>query len=156
MFVVASVFIFKYSAWGLHIFAAGENPTALRRAGLSLERIRYVAVVIGGCVCGIAGAYLSIAHGAGFVDNMTVGKGFIALAALIFGKWHPVGVMCSCLFFGFLEALSIRLQEVSLIGTDLIIPIQFIEVIPYVLTICVLAGLIGKSSIPAALGKVNK
>lgn len=156
VFVLVAVYVFKYSPWGMYIFAAGENPIALRRAGLSVERIRYIAVVVGGCVCGIAGAYLSIGHGAGFVDNMTVGKGFIALAALIFGKWHPVGVMCACLFFGFLEALAIRLQEVSLVSNELIIPIQLIEVIPYVLTIFVLAGFIGKSSMPAALGRVNK
>lgn len=153
--VALAVYFLKYSVWGMHLYAAGENPTALKRAGLSVDRIRYAAVVAGGGVCGVAGAYLSIGHGAGFVDNMTVGKGFIALAALILGKWHPVGVMMSCLFFGFLEALTIRLQEVNLAGTDLVIPIQVIEVIPYVLTLLVLAGFIGKSSQPAALGKIN-
>lgn len=153
--VALAIYFFKYSVWGMHLYAAGENPIALKRAGLSVDRIRYGAVVAGGAICGVAGAYLSIGHGAGFVDNMTVGKGFIALAALIFGKWHPVGVMMSCLFFGFLEALTIRLQEFSLVGTDIAIPIQAIEVIPYILTILVLAGFIGKSSMPSALGKRN-
>jgi len=155
IFVIVTVYFLKYSPWGMHLYAAGENPTALKRAGLSINRIRYLAVIAGGAICGVAGAYLSIGHGAGFVDNMTVGKGFIALAALIFGKWHPVGVMMSCLFFGFLEALAIRLQAVDLAGTGLVIPIQAIEVIPYILTLLVLAGFMGKSSMPAALGRIN-
>jgi len=153
--VIIAGYLLKYSPWGMHLYAAGENPTALKRAGLSTDRVRYLAVIAGGGICGVAGAYLSIGHGAGFVDNMTVGKGFIALAALIFGKWHPVGVMFSCLFFGFLEALTIRLQAVTLANSDFVIPIQLIEVIPYILTLLVLAGFIGKSSMPAALGKTN-
>lgn len=153
VFVLVAVYFLKYSAWGMVLSAAGDNPVALKRAGFSVNKIRYASVIIGGCICGISGAYLSIGHGAGFIENMTVGKGFIALAALIFGKWHPVGVMLACLFFGFLEALAIRLQEVTLLGSELMIPMQLIEIIPYVLTLLVLAGFMGKSSMPRALGK---
>lgn len=147
------VYLMKYSTWGVIVMAAGDNPVALKRAGFSVSKVRYMAVVVGGTICGLAGAYLSIGHGAGFVENMTVGKGFIALAALIFGRWHPVGVMLSCLFFGFLEALAIRLQESRFTDVDSVVPIQLLEVTPYLLTLCVLAGVIGKSAAPAALGK---
>ena len=143
------IYLMKYSTWGIVVLAAGDNPTALKRAGFSVSKIRYMAVIVGGCICGLSGAFLSIGHGAGFVENMTVGKGFIALAALIFGRWHPVGVMLSCLFFGFLEALSIRLQESRFSDVDSVIPIQLLEITPYVLTLCVLAGVIGKSVAPA-------
>ncbi|WP_435276156.1 ABC transporter permease [Psychrobium sp. nBUS_13] len=151
--VFLTIYLMKYSTWGIVVLAAGDNPTALKRAGFSVSKIRYMAVVVGGCICGLAGAFLSIGHGAGFVENMTVGKGFIALAALIFGRWHPIGVMLSCLFFGFLEALAIRLQESRFSDVDSVIPIQLLEVTPYVLTLCVLAGVIGKSAAPATLGK---
>lgn len=151
--VFLTIYLMKYSTWGIVVLAAGDNPTALKRAGFSVSKIRYMAVVVGGCICGLSGAFLSIGHGAGFVENMTVGKGFIALAALIFGRWHPIGVMLSCLFFGFLEALSIRLQESRFSDVDSVIPIQLLEITPYVLTLCVLAGVIGKSVAPATLGK---
>ena len=113
--------------------------------------LRYRALIITGVLCGIAGAYFSIAQGDGFINNMTAGKGYIALAALIFAKWRPVPAMFACLLFGFLDALQIRLQGVPLplIGQ---VPVQFIQALPYVLTVVLLAGFIGKAIAPKAGG----
>jgi len=151
LLVVMLSLFFRFSPYGNHILAAGENPKALLRAGGSLVVTRYGALLAGGAICALSGAFLSVGHGAGFVENMTVGKGFIALAALIFGKWRPVGVLMSCLLFGLLEALAIRLQGHYLFG-DGGLPIQLIEVLPYVLTLIVLAGFVGPSHAPKALG----
>ena len=142
--------IFK-TRFGLRLRAAGENPHAVDTAGISVAWLRYRALMIAGVLTGIAGAYLSTAHSAGFVPNMSAGKGFIALAALIFGKWRPVPVLFGCLLFGFLDALSIRLQgtELPLIGE---IPVQAIEVLPYILTVLLLAGFIGRAIGPKAVG----
>jgi len=148
--VILSLF-FRYSPFAHQIIAAGENPKSLRRAGGSVDRVRYASIIAGGAICGLSGAFLSVGHGAGFVENMTVGKGFIALSALIFGKWRPLGVLMSCLLFGLLEALAIRLQGHYLFG-DGGLPIQLIEVLPYVLTLIVLAGFVGPSHAPKALG----
>ena len=114
-------------------------------------RDRFQAVIIAGVLCGIAGTYLSTAHGAGFIREMAAGKGYIALAALIFGKWRPVPALLACLMFGFMDALAARLQgvEIPMIGhisTDLIL------VLPYLLTVILLAGFIGKASPPRAIG----
>ena len=144
---------FKFSPLGKQVFAAGENPLALSRAGGSVNLTRYGAVLAGGALCGLAGAYLSIGHGAGFINNMTVGKGFIALAALIFGRWRPSGVLLACLLFGFLDALSIRMQGIELLDTGYIIPIQLIEMLPYILTVIVLAVCITNPAAPNALGR---
>lgn len=152
LLVVLLSLFFKYSPYGNRVFAAGENPKALQRAGGSLATTRYAAIICGGAICGLSGAFLSVGHGAGFVENMTVGKGFIALAALIFAKWRPVAILFSCLFFGLLEALAIRLQGHPLFKGDGMLPIQLIEVLPYVLTVIVLAGFIGPSLAPKALG----
>src|SRR5437764_13952787 len=108
--------------------------------------MRYTAVLISGALAAIGGAYLSIGQSSLFTRNMSAGRGFIALAALIFGKWRPVQTMLACLLFGFAEAVSIQMQGV------IDIPIQFIQIIPYVLTIVVLAGFIGHSRAPRALG----
>src|SRR5690606_25487028 len=115
----------------------GENPKAVDTAGIGVNRLRYQAVVITGLLCGIAGAYLSIAQGSGFGNDMTAGRGFIALAALIFAKWKPVPAMFTCLLFGFLEALQIRLQNIDLplLGQ---VPVQAIQALPYVLTVVLL------------------
>ena len=113
---------------------------------MSVARIRYAGVLLSGVLAAIGGAYLSIGQSSLFTRNMTAGRGFIALAALIFGKWRPVQTMLACLLFGFAEALSIQMQGVSQI------PVQFIQIIPYVLTIVVLAGFIGHSRAPRALG----
>ena len=142
--------LFK-TRFGLRVRAVGENPQAVDTAGISVFFLRYRAVIICGILCGIAGTYLSIAMGASFVRDMTAGKGYIALAAMIFGKWKPLPTMLACLLFGFLEAVAIRVQgaELPLVGQ---IPVQFIEALPYVLTVILLAGFIGKAIPPKADG----
>lgn len=137
--------------FGLRLRAVGENPAAVDTAGISVTWLRYRAVIICGLLCGMAGAYLATAQGAGFVKDMTAGKGYIALAALIFAKWRPVQAMYACLLFGFLDALGIRLQGQSLplIGD---VPVQFMQALPYILTVILLAGFIGKAIPPKAGG----
>jgi ABC-type uncharacterized transport system permease subunit len=136
--------------FGLRLRAVGENPKAVDTAGISVTRMRYQAVLITGLLCGFAGAFFSIAQGSGFGNNMTAGKGFIALAALIFAKWKPVPAMFTCLLFGFLDALQIRLQGVDILGIP--VPVQAIQALPYVLTVVLLAGFIGKAVGPKAGG----
>lgn len=137
--------------FGLRLRAVGENPAAVDTAGLSVIKLRYKALLIGGILCGIAGAYISIAHNAQFTRDMTAGQGFIALAALIFGKWRPYTVLSACLLFGFLDAVAVRLQGVTLpiIGE---VPVQLIEAAPYLLTVILLAGFIGKAIPPKSIG----
>jgi ABC-type uncharacterized transport system permease subunit len=137
--------------FGLRLRAVGENPKAVDTAGISVVRLRYQALLITGFLCGIAGSYFSIAQGSGFINNMTAGAGYIALAALIFAKWRPVPAMFATLLFGFLDALQIRLQGVPLplIGP---VPVQFIQALPYVLTVVLLAGFIGRAVGPKAGG----
>lgn len=137
--------------FGLRLRAVGENPGAVDTAGISVTSLRYRAVMICGVLTGIAGAYLAVAQNAGFVKDMTAGKGFIALAALIFAKWKPVNAMFACLLFGYLEALGISLQgkPLPLIGT---VPVQLMQALPYILTVVLLAGFIGKAIPPRAGG----
>lgn len=137
--------------FGLRLRAVGENPSAVDTAGINVTWARYRAVLICGVLCGFAGTYLSIALSAGFVQNMTAGKGFIALAALIFAKWKPLNAMYACLLFGFLDAAAIRLQGVALPGIGFI-PVQLIQALPYILTVVLLAGFIGKAVPPKAGG----
>ncbi|WP_305988867.1 ABC transporter permease [Roseibium sp. MMSF_3544] len=137
--------------FGLRLRAVGENPAAVDTAGISVTWLRYRAVIACGILCGFAGAYLSIAQGAGFGVNMTAGKGFIALAALIFAKWRPASAMLTCLLFGFLDAVAIRMQGQELPGVGEI-PVQFFQALPYVLTVILLAGFIGKAIPPKAAG----
>ena len=143
-------FVLFRTRFGLRLRAVGENPKAVDTAGISVTLLRYKAVLITGLLCGFAGAFFSIAQGSGFGNNMTAGKGFIALAALIFAKWKPVPAMFTCLLFGFLDALQIRLQGVELLG--IAIPVQAIQALPYVLTVVLLAGFIGKAVGPKAGG----
>ena len=137
--------------FGLRLRAVGENPAAVDTAGISVTRLRYGAVLCCGFLCGLAGAYLAIAQSAGFIPNMSAGKGFIALAALIFAKWRPFQAMAACLLFGFLDAAAIRLQGVDLplIGPA---PVQLIQAAPYILTVVLLAGFIGAATPPRAGG----
>jgi simple sugar transport system permease protein len=137
--------------FGLRLRAVGENPAAVDTAGISVEWLRYRAVICTGVLTGIAGAYLAMVQNAGFVKDMTAGKGYIALAALIFAKWKPVNAMFACLLFGFLDALAIRLQgsPLPVIGR---VPVQFMQALPYVLTVILLAGFIGKAIPPKAGG----
>lgn len=149
--VPVSWWILFRTRFGLRLRAVGENPAAVDTAGISVPWLRYRAVICTGILCGLAGAYLSIAQSAGFIKDMTAGKGFIALAALIFAKWRPVPVMFACLLFGFLDAVAIRLQGQELPGIGLV-PVQAIQALPYVLTVVLLAGFIGKAIPPRAGG----
>ena len=143
--------LFK-TPFGLRLRAVGENPAAADSAGVNVVKLRYIAVTISGVLAAAGGAYLSMAESSLFTRGMTAGRGFIALAALILGKWKPVPVLLACLFFGFTEALAIQLQGVIKLPSGEDIPVQFIQMIPYVLTIIVLAGFIGLSRAPKALG----
>ncbi|QKD01919.1 ABC transporter permease [Mesorhizobium loti] len=137
--------------FGLRLRAVGENPAAVDTAGISVAWLRYRALICTGILTGIAGAYLSMVQNGGFVKDMTAGKGYIALAALIFAKWKPVNAMFACLLFGFLDALAIRLQgsPLPIIGK---VPVQFMQALPYILTVILLAGFIGKAIPPRAGG----
>ncbi|MBW8909690.1 MAG: ABC transporter permease [Mesorhizobium sp.] len=137
--------------FGLRLRAVGENPAAVDTAGISVAWLRYRALICTGVLTGIAGAYLSMVQNGGFVKDMTAGKGYIALAALIFAKWKPVNAMFACLLFGFLDALSIRLQGTPLpiVGK---VSVQLMQALPYVLTVILLAGFIGKAIPPRAGG----
>ena len=144
-------FLYK-TPFGLRLRATGENPAAADAAGVNVIKLRYIAVVISGFLAAAGGAYLSTGQSSLFTKQMTAGRGFIALAALILAKWKPVPVLLACLFFGFTEALTIQIQGVVKLPSGESIPVQFIEMIPYVLTIIVLAGFIGLSRAPKALG----
>lgn len=204
--VLVTWYILYRTPFGLRLRAVGENPEAADAAGVGVNRIRYIGVMVSGALAGVGGAYLSIGQSSLFTRNMTAGRGFIALAALIFGKWRPVQTLLACLLFGFAEALTIQLQGVPVSVTVLRIsigvliflalwfiahqipllrqrrilelaaavvvtliagrtvfvatqglqaveiPVQFIQMIPYVVTIVVLAGFIGHSRAPRALG----
>ena len=147
-------YVLYKTPFGLRLRATGENPEAADVAGVNVIKLRYIAVVISGVLAGAGGAYLSIGQSSLFTRNMTAGRGFIALAALILAKWRPVPVLLACLFFGFMEALTNQIQGASWAklpsGED--IPVQFIQIIPYLLTIIFLAGFIGLSRAPKALG----
>jgi ABC-type uncharacterized transport system permease subunit len=210
LLAVIVVFLTRYilyrTPFGLRLRAVGENPEAADAAGVGVNRMRYIGVILSGALAGVGGAYLSIGQSSLFTRNMAAGRGFIALAALIFGKWRPVQTMLACLLFGFADALTIQLQGVPvsvtvlrlaillvcallgwfilyqfgfirsrlirtcsgmglgmLLGISIIyaatrglslveVPVQFIQMIPYIVTIVVLAGFIGQSRAPKALG----
>ena len=137
--------------FGLRLRAVGENPAAVDTAGVSVVGLRYAAVVICGVLCGIAGAYLATALQAGFVKEMTAGRGFIALAALIFAKWRPWYALSTTLLFGLLQAVALRYQNIE-IG-NIVIPVQFMDALPYILTVVILAGFVGKAIPPRAGGE---
>ncbi|MDQ7070691.1 MAG: ABC transporter permease [Rhodobacterales bacterium] len=137
--------------FGLRLRAVGENPAAVDTAGISVIGLRFAAVAIAGILCGIAGAYLATALQANFVKDMSAGRGFIALAALIFAKWKPWPALYATLLFGFLGAVAIRYQNIQ-IG-NFTIPVQFMEALPYILTVVILAGFVGKAIPPRAGGE---
>lgn len=144
-------FVLGRTRFGLRLRAVGENPAAVDTAGISVTGLRYAAVVIGGVLCGLGGAYLSVAQAAGFLPNMTAGRGFIALAALIFAKWRAWPALGACFLFGFLDAFANQLQgrSLPLIGE---VPVQAIQAMPYLLTVILLAGVIGTAIPPRASG----
>jgi ABC-type uncharacterized transport system permease subunit len=149
--VPACAWVLYRTRFGLRLRAVGENPLAVDTAGLSVTLLRYQASIVSGILCGVAGTYLSTAASAGFVRDMTAGKGYLALAALIFGKWRPYPTLGACLLFAFADAGAARLQGVSLplIG---VVPVQFIIALPYILTILLLAGFVGEAVAPKAIG----
>lgn len=138
--------------FGLRLRAVGENPAMVDAAGVGVAALRYQALALNGLLSALAGCSLVLAQNPSFIPNMTAGRGYMALAAMIFGKWHPAGALAACLLFGFLDAVSIRLQgaELPLVGT---VPVQAIQALPYLLTVVLLAGFIGRSRAPAALGR---
>ncbi len=138
--------------FGLRLRAAGELPEAVDSVGVSVPALRYRGILLAGLLCGLAGAYLSTAHGAGFVREMSAGKGFLALAALIFGRWKPLPVLFACLLFGLLDTVAPRLQGVDLplIGP---VPVSLVSILPYAMTVVLLAGFFGRAIAPRALGR---
>ncbi len=152
-FVPLSWYVLYKTPFGLRLRAVGENPEAADAAGVNVATLRYSGVLLSGALAAIGGAYLSIGQSSLFTRNMTSVRGFIALAALIFGKWRPVQTMLACLFFGLTEAITIQMQGVVKLPSGEDIPVQFIQMVPYVLTIVVLAGFIGHSRPPRALGR---
>lgn len=149
--VPITAWIVYKTRFGLRLRAVGENPAAVDTAGISVAGLRYRAVIICGVLCGLAGTYLSIAQSAAFVPNMSAGKGYMALAALIFAKWRPWPSLFACLLFGFLDAFAIQMQGKSMpiIGE---VPVQLILALPYILTVVLLAGFIGEANPPKASG----
>jgi ABC-type uncharacterized transport system permease subunit len=137
--------------FGLRLRAVGESPGAVDTAGISVSATRYRALLVSGLLCGLAGAYLSIAHHASFIRDMSAGKGYLALAALIFGQWRPVPAVAACVLFALADAVQVRLQgtPLPLVG---VVPVQLIQAIPYVLTVALLAGFVGRAVAPRALG----
>ena len=150
--VPASWWLLFRTRFGLRLRAVGENPQMVDAAGVSVAGLRYRALLLNGLLCGLAGAYLVLAQSASFSPHMTAGRGFMALAALIFGRWQPAGALWACLLFGFLDAVAMRLQGVALPGIG-VVPVQAIQALPYLLTVILLAGFIGKAVAPKASGK---
>lgn len=153
LLVVLTQVVLFMTRWGLRTRAVGENPKAADTVGIAVNRMRYINLFISGCIAGLGGAWFSLETVGNFDDGMTAGKGFIALAAMIFGKWMPFGAFGGAMLFGFAEALGTRFQilQVQVFGGP--VPVQFLQVIPYVVTMIVLAGLIGRAVGPAAVGK---
>jgi general nucleoside transport system permease protein len=149
--VPLTALVLTRTRFGLRLRAVGENPQAVDTAGISVPRLRYQALLCTGLLCGIAGADLSLAQSAGFFRDMTAGRGYLALAALIFGKWRPVPTLLACLLFAFADAVQTRLQGVALPWVG-VIPVQFIQALPYILTVLLLAGFVGRARPPKAIG----
>ncbi|NMA97453.1 MAG: ABC transporter permease [Phyllobacteriaceae bacterium] len=149
--VPVTAWVLFRTRFGLRLRAVGENPKAIDTAGISVTRLRYQALIITAVLVGIGGAYLSIAQSAGFNNNMSAGRGYIALAALIFAKWRPGPALLVCLMFGFLDAVQFRIQgqEFPIIGE---VPVQAIQALPYILTVILLAGFVGRAVAPKASG----
>ncbi|WP_326542849.1 ABC transporter permease [Pseudorhodoferax sp.] len=154
LMVVAVWWLLYRTRFGLRLRAAGENPAMVDAAGVSVLKMRYAALGLNGVLSALAGSYLVLALTPSFIPNMTAGRGYMALAAMIFGKWHPGGALAACLLFGFLEALAIRLQGAALpalLGGGQV-PVQAIQALPYLMTVVLLAGFIGRAYAPKALG----
>jgi general nucleoside transport system permease protein len=150
--VPLSWWVLNRTRFGLRLRAVGENPAAVDTAGISVVGLRFAAVAITGVLCGLAGAYMATALQAGFGREMTAGRGYIALAALIFAKWRPVPALWACLLFGFFQALALRPDVVEAV-VQVKVPVPLLDALPYILTVIVLAGFIGKAIPPRAGGE---
>jgi general nucleoside transport system permease protein len=150
--VPLSWWVLNRTRFGLRLRAVGENPAAVDTAGISVVGLRFAAVAITGVLCGLAGAYMATALQAGFGREMTAGRGYIALAALIFAKWRPVPALWACLLFGFFQALALRPDVVESV-VQVKVPVPALDALPYILTVIVLAGFIGKAIPPRAGGE---
>ncbi len=146
--VLVASFVLYRTAFGLSTRSVGEHPRAADTVGINVTRMRYVGVLIGTTLTALGGAYLTMAHTNQFVEGLTTGRGFIALAVVVFGRWSPKGAFWASLLFGFFFALQLRLQAMS----DLAIPYQFLQALPYVMTLLVLISLRGRAAMPKALG----
>jgi general nucleoside transport system permease protein len=155
MFVIvaATQFVLFKTPWGLRVRSCGENPHAAETLGVNVIKIRYQAVILGGLIAGLAGAWFSMESQGGFQDNITNGAGFIALAALIFGRWRPWSAFGGAMLFGFTRALGTRLQILGVTVGSFAIPSEFWQSLPYVVTIVVVAGAVGRAIPPAAVGQ---
>jgi simple sugar transport system permease protein len=152
LLVPATAWVLYRTRFGLRLRAVGENPAAVDTAGISVVGLRYAAVAITGILCGLAGAYMATALQAGFGREMTAGRGYIALAALIFAKWRPWGALWATLLFGFFQALALRPDVVEGVA-GVKIPVSLLDALPYILTVLVLAGFVGKAIPPRAGGE---
>ncbi len=150
--VPLSWWVLYRTRFGLRLRAVGENAEMVAAAGISVAWLRYRAVTISGVLCALAGAHLALSLNASFTPNMSAGRGFMALAAMVFGRWQPAATLAACLLFGFLDAVAIRLQGVHIpwVGR---VPVELIQALPYLLTVVLLAGFFGRAKAPAALGK---
>jgi ABC-type uncharacterized transport system permease subunit len=153
--LVAVNFVVFFTPWGLRMRACGEHPRAADTVGVHVNRMRYISVFISGLIAGIGGAYFSLGQIGTFEDNMTRGQGFVALAAMVFGNWNPIGAFLAALLFGFADALQVKMQiiEPVLPFINKPIPPEFLQMAPYILTIIVVAGVVGRTRAPAAEGK---
>jgi ABC-type uncharacterized transport system permease subunit len=153
--LVAINYVVFFTPWGLRMRACGEHPRAADTVGVHVNRMRYISVIIGGLVAGIGGAYFSIGQVGTFEDGMTRGQGFVALAAMIFGNWNPIGGFVAALLFGFANALQVKMQiiEPVLPFINAPLPPEFLQMAPYVLTIIIVAGVVGRVRPPAQEGK---
>ena len=153
--VVVVNFVVFFTPWGLRMRACGEHPRAADTVGVHVNQMRYISVIIGGLIAGIGGAYFSLGEVGTFEDGMTRGQGFVALAAMIFGNWNPIGGFAAALLFGFANALQVKMQILQPVLPLINVPIppEFLQMAPYILTIIVVAGVVGRVRPPAQEGK---
>lgn len=151
--VIGAEIYFSKTVLGLRVTAAGENPLALRSQGVSVEKTRFYSIVIGAVIAAWGGIYLAMGSGSGYTRNMSAGRGYIALAALIFGRWKPFPTLIGCLLFGMADALQILLQSVPLLPGGRLLPTQIVQALPYLITLLLLAGLVGRVRAPGAINK---
>jgi ABC-type uncharacterized transport system permease subunit len=154
--LVAVNYIVFFTPWGLRMRACGEHPRAADTVGVQVNRMRYISVIIGGLIAGIGGAYFSLGQVGTFEDSMTRGQGFVALAAMIFGNWNPIGGFVAALLFGFADALQVKMQIIEPLLPFIHVPLppEFLQTAPYVLTIIIVAGVVGRVRPPAQEGRV--